>query len=401
MNQVDIQIHLLLRNSAQSTDNQFDISVEINSDGENVIETAAAEHEDNNFFTSDQVYTPRNSNHVEKEISSSSKTTLISTISTMMTCDPTPFAEVVGWGRNTSYIFDPSRDKLNPIATSNSTSASDISDYICYHPTKLSIPPSINLERVAMIACSHRHVIVLTHNGSLYTCGDNTEGALGLGDTFSRHKLTLLLWPIGKDVNNNSNASDEQVEVQQTLETPENLIDKQLKKGNSYKRIVYIAAGSSDIGSHSMAIDEEGTLYGWGTPSATGHGKIQPVLSPLPVKLPLVDESVVGEAQAIQTTLASDKIMKVKHVACGGGFTVAVLSTGQVASWGMWAHGRLGLGAPPEAQINRGAGARRRKEQKKVVRYQLKPKVIPRLNNAIKVCHILFLSHILVVGFLW
>ena len=76
------------------------------------------------------------------------------------------------------------------------------------------------------------------------------------------------------------------------------------------------------------------------------------------------------------------------HVSCGGGFTVAILSTGEVATWGMWSHGRLGLGAPPEAKLNRGARSRKGtfgRQRKKVVRYQLKPKIIPQMKNAIKV----------------
>jgi alpha-tubulin suppressor-like RCC1 family protein len=79
---------------------------------------------------------------------------------------------------------------------------------------------------------------------------------------------------------------------------------------------------------------------------------------------------------------------RVKHVACGGGFTVAVLTTGHVASFGMWAHGRLGLGPAPVSKINRGAGAINSKagrSKKKVVRYQLKPRIIPGITNAVKV----------------
>lgn len=36
--------------------------------------------------------------------------------------------------------------------------------------------------------------------------------------------------------------------------------------------IVQVAAGGGFIGSHSMAIDEDGNLYGWGVAQATGHG---------------------------------------------------------------------------------------------------------------------------------
>jgi hypothetical protein len=397
-------MHLLLRNSEKTSaptteDEQLDISVDINNDNENAheLDEILLENEDNTFFANDQVYTPRHSqvpNDGAAQIPPGKTSAPLSSMT--LTCNPTPFADLIGWGRNTAFLFDPDQDKLklNRNSLSDSTTDEDAIDYISYHPVKISIPPSINLERISMIACSRRHMIVLTHNGSLYSCGDNTEGALGMGDTFTRRKLTLVLWPI-EHKKNPENPSRETEDLNENIPTSTgtaNLLDRHLNKGNAFKRIVYIAAGSSDIGSHSMAIDVDGALYGWGTPSATGHGKIQPVLSPSLVKIPLVDDSVL-EPQENQPTLATEKVIKVKHVACGGGFTVAVLSNGQVASWGMWAHGRLGLGIPPQSQINRGAGARRRQDKKKVVRYQLKPRLIPGIGNAVKVRYLFALLH--------
>lgn len=391
LNQSDLHLHLLLRNSEKSestTGQEFDISVDINNDNENAHEVneILLESEDSTFFASDQVYTPRNSMKAPNATGSQpiSGLSSVSQQTVTLTCNTTPFADIIGWGRNSAFLFDPSQDKLkNSRNIPNADSATE-HDYISYHPVKIPIPPSINLERISMIACSHRHMLVLTHNGSLYSCGDNTEGALGLGDTFTRRKLTLLFWPTEKK--KTEDLSAETSDGTSSTGTG-NLLDRQLNLGNSFKRVVYVAAGSSDIGSHSMAIDADGTLYGWGTPSATGHGKIQPVLSPSIVKIPLVDDTVleIPEPQVHEPSLATEKVIRVKHVACGGGFTVAVLSTGQVASWGMWAHGRLGLGVPPLAVINRGAGARRSRDKKKVVRYQLKPKLIPGLGTAVKV----------------
>jgi hypothetical protein len=426
---LEIQIYLLLRNSQSASDEttatELDISVDINQDqdyqhGEGP-QLSDENEESNNYFAHDQVYTPRNgsmngvtgtTNHTVRPAASGTGTSA----STAVVCDPTPLAEIIGWGRNTAFLFDPSRDpsKFNKTTSSNASSTPSGSkttehdrDYVRYHPMNIPIPPSINLERIMMIACSQRHVIILTHNGSLYSCGDNTEGALGLGDTFSRQRFTLVVWPADK--NPTSVESENERVVTETTESQEevggregegaiaaarsprptvNMLDKQLNKGNSFKRIVSIATGSSDIGSHSMAIDEEGSLYGWGTPCATGHGKVQPVLTPLIVNMPLGGMTTETNPQP-QTTppisLSTVKKMKVKQVACGGGFTVAILSSGQVASWGTWAHGRLGLGTPPQSELNRGAGARRNKEKKKVVRYQLKPKIIPRMGTAVKV----------------
>ena len=103
-----------------------------------------------------------------------------------------------------------------------------------------------------MIACSPRHTILLSCLGNMYLCGENSEGALGMGDLRNRNTATLLQWPVSSE-----------------LDSP--------------PRIVKVAAGSGSIGSHSMCIDSEGQLYGWGVPQAVGLGSSQPVLVPTPI----------------------------------------------------------------------------------------------------------------------
>lgn len=56
-----------------------------------------------------------------------------------------------------------------------------------YDPRPLPLTRNITIERVSMIACSSRHTLLLTHFGSLYATGENSEGALGLGDTLPRY----------------------------------------------------------------------------------------------------------------------------------------------------------------------------------------------------------------------
>lgn len=55
-----------------------------------------------------------------------------------------------------------------------------------HSPRPVPLEAPILLERIRMIACSSRHTLLLTYFGSLYSCGDNAEGALGHGDMFSR-----------------------------------------------------------------------------------------------------------------------------------------------------------------------------------------------------------------------
>ena len=119
--------------------------------------------------------------------------------------------------------------------------------FICRGPY---LACTLALERVKTIACSVRHTLVLSCLGNVYVCGENSEGALGLGDMHSRNVLTLLQWPMPPG----------------SMDAP--------------PKIAKIAAGSGPIGSHSMCIDNEGMLYGWGVPQAVGLGSLKPVMAP-------------------------------------------------------------------------------------------------------------------------
>jgi alpha-tubulin suppressor-like RCC1 family protein len=331
----------------------------------------------------------------------------ISDVTSSWTSNSSPFAEIYGWGRNTAYLFDKNKEKIADRGASMLTPDADKqmedhdTNYVCFNPTAISIPPSIHLERIRMIACSPTHMLVLTYNGSVYSCGDNTEGALGLGDTKNRQSLDLVLWPTLARENLDEEDADAKAKV-----------DKQ-------RNVVCISAGAAAIGSHSMAITESGDLYGWGVAYASGHGTAKKsITSPQKIFMPqpqevinALREKAKAEKEAVrraggdvvteepelpdeEMTAAEIELRRsreieaagsapVKHVACGGGFTVAVLECGYVASWGMWSHGRLGLGPPPkiEGETKKSRG----RNKKKVVRYQLRPRLIPALKHVVKV----------------
>ena len=143
-------------------------------------------------------------------------------------------------------------------------------------------------------------------------------------------------------------------------------------------RISKIAAGCSSIGAHSMAIDQSGRLYGWGVAYAAGLGVVKAILSPTQVPVAtrplatqagsandgteadvaeeddvdyeyLEDQQVdpvrlgaSGTAPHRRERFSAEQRREVVDVACGGGFTVCVTKSGQVYTWGVWAHGRLG-----------------------------------------------------------
>lgn len=136
-------------------------------------------------------------------------------------------SELIGWGENSDYSLG--------LATEGS-----------FPPLTIPIPVSLALERIRMIACSPRHTLILSYIGNIYSCGENTEGALGVGDTYTRTSFTLVSFPQVDD----GGADDDAVGP----------------------KFVKVAAGSGVIGSHSMAIDSENNLYSWGTRYLTGHG---------------------------------------------------------------------------------------------------------------------------------
>jgi alpha-tubulin suppressor-like RCC1 family protein len=139
-------------------------------------------------------------------------------------------------------------------------------DELIQDPRPVPRPLSLCLERVKMVSCSARHTLVLTHLGLVYSCGDNTEGALGSGDVVPRHQLLVVSewWTVPKQP---ADAGDRDRFI-----LDESMVEH--KVAERPPLIVQVAAGGGFIGSHSMAIDEDGNLYGWGVAQATGHGNI-------------------------------------------------------------------------------------------------------------------------------
>jgi hypothetical protein len=98
-------------------------------------------------------------------------------------CDTTFSSDVLVWGFDSYCSLGVG---LTGRAGEKSNSETDYKDEIYDHPRPLPLIRNIMVERIRMIACSSRHTLLLTHFGSIYSCGDNTEGALGLGDTITR-----------------------------------------------------------------------------------------------------------------------------------------------------------------------------------------------------------------------
>ncbi|MCO5562525.1 hypothetical protein L7F22_016152 [Adiantum nelumboides] len=167
-----------------------------------------------------------------------------------------------GWGRYGNLGLGDRNDRLVPEAV-----------------------PSIPGEQINLVACGWRHTIAVTDSGALYTCGWSKYGQLGHGD----HKDHLV---------------PHQVAV---------------LKANP---IVQISGGWR----HTMALDDQGKLYGWGWNKfgQVGVGDNVDHNSPQLVRIPAEEQ--------------------ISHVSCGWRHTVAISTKYNVFSWGRGTSGQLGHG---------------------------------------------------------
>lgn len=266
-------------------------------------------------------------------------------------CDASLCAEMIGWGYDSYY-------SLGMGESARQLNLGDERDEI-FTPRPLPLLRNILMEKVRMIACSSRHSILLTRFGNMYACGDNTDGALGLGDLVTRHTFTLIDWTIGD--NNKAAANNATI-----------------------PKVTHVAVGCGVIGTHSVCVDVEGVLYSWGYSKATGLGTTKAVTSPFPISLtPPASETVEEMANAPATARdVGGQKLRIRSVACGDCFTVCVTTTGHVYSWGQWSHGRLGLGSIPQATAQKSL---KKRNMNKLARYQLRPARILNIDNAVSV----------------
>jgi alpha-tubulin suppressor-like RCC1 family protein len=111
-------------------------------------------------------------------------------------------AELYGWGFDASHSLglgdtagtsSSSSSSATSGAPSSTTAAgaeqgsssSGLSDLV-HGPRRIPLDRLVALERVQSVACSSQHSLLLTAMGSVFACGENSEGALGTGDFLSR-----------------------------------------------------------------------------------------------------------------------------------------------------------------------------------------------------------------------
>ncbi|MCM2356576.1 MAG: hypothetical protein NDI77_00330 [Geobacteraceae bacterium] len=152
------------------------------------------------------------------------------------------------------------------------------------------------LPRVKMIAAGGGHSLALLEDGTVLAWGHNGSGQLGDGATSTDRKLL----PVRVVVD--------------TANTP-------------LTRVVAIAAG----GSHSLALDEDGTVWAWGYNALGQLGNGDSIDRRFAVKVP----GFVGP-----TPLAAGVV----PLAAGLSHSLAIDGSGNVRAWGLSFYGQLGNG---------------------------------------------------------
>jgi alpha-tubulin suppressor-like RCC1 family protein len=226
-------------------------------------------------------------------------------------------------------------------------------------PRSVPFPIPAYLDPIKQIACGPRHSLILTSTGLIYSSGNNSEGALGSGDLLSRAAFTPVNW---HRLNQDDTAADKSSLSTTASKTP---------------YIVKIAAGGGLIGSHSMAVDRDGAVYGWGEGHAAGALNLKPVLQPARISF---DEALNAARNRPITSKTGVISTRIVDISCGNCFTIALSSHGQVYSWGMLSHGRLGIGSVANLRDN---SSRRAGQQP--VRYKLQPSLITSISHAVKI----------------
>lgn len=104
-------------------------------------------------------------------------------------------AELYGWGFDSGQSLGlgayagrrkvPESAKEAKEGTSAAEQDAQLREMV-HGPRRIPLDRVIAAERVKMLACSSNHTLLLTCLGSVFACGDNSEGALGTGDLISR-----------------------------------------------------------------------------------------------------------------------------------------------------------------------------------------------------------------------
>ena len=179
-----------------------------------------------------------------------------------------------------------------------------------YIPRRITLPRA-ETAKVVAISVGYVHWAALTSEGAVFTCDTGDDGYAG---TLANPRAPNADGELGRDIGSSAHVPG--------------LVTGLLAD----KRVVAIAAGRS----HTLAVDADGHLYGWGNNQA-GQLGVDPTGSRT------ADAPILVTAPPLDTS-------PVSAVAAGEYFSLAALAGGGLLGWGANGNGQLGrsIDASPE-----------------------------------------------------
>ncbi|OZG50417.1 InlB B-repeat-containing protein [Bombiscardovia coagulans] len=200
---------------------------------------------------------------------------------------------IYSWGRNLRGVLGDGRGNGNVNTVAGDSSV----------PVRVHTPEGLHFTQVD---AGYVSTVALSENGQVYTWGRNDVGDLGNGH---------------EDVeeNNNRPASDPKIWRYET--TP---IKLNIDPSNPQLRIKSISSGDH----HSLALAEDGSLYGWGY---NGHSEI-------------ANLRIYGGGALQPIKIPNPNNIKFTSISAGTGFSLALDDSGNAYGWGENDFGQLGNG---------------------------------------------------------
>ncbi|VVC86344.1 protein RCC2 homolog [Leptidea sinapis] len=222
--------------------------------------------------------------------------------------------------------------------------------------------------RLIVSGCDSGHSILVSTSGECYTFGRNNYGQLGLGDTTTRYVPELVPELTGKNIIHAATGKHHSLFVTDTGTVYACGDNKhgQLGIGNNtpqyktptrirYKGPPVVKAGCGS--NFSMILDCNGALHSFGLPEfgQLGHntdGKYFMTSNRLAFNLQAIPKKIAAYFEK-QRDGRMNPITNVEIVdfSCGNNHTVAIDSLKRVFSWGFGGYGRLGHSDPKDVAV--------------------------------------------------
>ena len=201
----------------------------------------------------------------------------------------------------------------------------------------LLILSGISVVNVKQVVCGSYHTFILKNDGSLWACGQNNKGQLGLGDTTNRNIFTKVTTNINNDVKQVACGNNHTIILKNdgSVWSCGQNTSGQLGLGDNTDRTTFtqvttninndvkqIACGAA----HTFILKNDGSIYSCGY---NNYGQ-----------LGVGDTTNRNAFTQVTTNINND----VKQIACGQNYTFILKNDGSVWSCGYNAYGQLGLG---------------------------------------------------------